>query len=138
MTAMTAAPLQLTPIEVELLDFLSYVYLQIDEPAKAAALLSVRQAHAETQPGQLPDTRAAIALAVARTRNAQPRKALRVLQDLAQRCPAVLGDASYHLTRAQALSAAGEHDAAVVAMRTYVERRPASLAAMGDQTQATP
>ena len=132
---MTAA-LQLTPIEVELLDFLSYVYLQIDEPAKAAALLAVREAHAASKDSEPSDTRAALALAVARTRNAQPRKALRVLHDLAQRCPAVLENASYHLTRAQALSAAGEHDAAVVAMRTYVERRPASLAAMGDQTQA--
>lgn len=132
---MTAAPLQLAPIEVELLDFLSYVYLQIDEPAKAAALLAVRQAHAASAPGQPRDIRAAIALAVARTRNAQPRKALRVLQDLLQHCPAVLQNASYHLTRAQALSAAGEHDAAVVAMRTYVEHRPASLAAMGDQTR---
>lgn len=132
---MTATP-PLTPIEVELLDFLSYVYLQLDEPAKAAALLAVRQEHTTSEHGQPPDTRAAIALALARTRNAQPRKALRVLQDLAERCPAVLADASYHLTHAQALSAAGEHDAAVIAMRTYVERRPASLAAMGDQTQA--
>jgi outer membrane PBP1 activator LpoA protein len=121
----TVSAPELTPIEVELLDFLSYVYLRIEEPAKAAALLAIRQSHA-ARTGAPVDVRASLALAVARVRNAQPRKALRVLEELAQQLPSIVQDARYHLARAQAHSAAGEHDAAVIAMRAYVERRPLS------------
>ncbi len=128
---MTLAPPRLAPIELELLDFLSYVYLQIGEPGKAAALLAVRQTIAPAS------ARAGITLALARTRNAQPRKALRALSELAEQIPDVLADASYHLTRAQALSTAGQHDEAVIAMRAYVDLRPASSAAAGDTQQTS-
>lgn len=125
----------LTSREVELLDFLSYIYLQIGEPERAAALLAVRQSQAPATREPETATRAAIALAVARTRHGHPRQALHLLDALAQESARVQTDARYHLARAQALSAAGEHDAATLSMRAYVDYRPKSLAAMASNQQ---
>mgnify|MGYP002736063678 CR=1 FL=1 len=93
---------------------LGYIYLQHGLPDKAAVLLAARDVLA---PGS---ARVLLTLALAQVRSAKPDRALATLERLA-----LAGgvDAAFHLVRAQALQAAGRHDEAAVAMRSYVALR---------------
>lgn len=114
-----ATPAALAHASLEFMDLLGYIYLQHQQPGKAAVLLAARDTLA---PG---DAATLLRLALAQLRSG---KAARALDTLDRR--ALLGalDAPFHLVRAQALQALERPAEAASAMRAYVAQRAAIAA----------
>ncbi|WP_255437540.1 hypothetical protein [Comamonas flocculans] len=113
--------------QLEVMDLLSYIYLQHGLPDKAAVLLGARDVLAPD------DARALLMLALAQVRSAKPQRALATLERLAL---AGAMDAAFHLVRAQALQAQGQAQEAASAMRAYVRLRDEAAAPSHGDTAA--
>ena len=100
----------------ELLDLLSYIYLENDRPEKAAVLLA-----ALDELG-LADARQRVSLALAQLRSGKPESALATLDRVAMQGGL---SAAFHLVRAQALVTLGRDLEAEAAMRAYIAMRAA-------------
>jgi predicted Zn-dependent protease len=104
----------LGPQQAQLLDLLSYIYLENDRPEKAAVLLAALEALG------LADARQRVALGLAQLRAGKPETALATLERAAMQGGL---SAAFHLVRAQALVALDRRAEAEAAMRAYVAMR---------------
>ena len=103
------------PAAREAMAVLGYFYLQNGRADQAATIFAALDT-------LLPDDRHTVtSLALAQVRAGKPERALQTLDRLA-----LLGfvDSSFHLLRAQALSATSRSGEASAAMRAYVAQRP--------------
>ncbi|ODS93672.1 MAG: hypothetical protein ABS45_01505 [Comamonas sp. SCN 65-56] len=99
---------------IEFMDLLGYIYLEHNQPDKAAVLLAARNLLAPDDAGTL------LRLALAQLRSGKPARALDTLDQRA-----LLGalDAPFHLARAQALHALQRNKEAGSAMRAWLAVR---------------
>ena len=112
--------------ECEFLYLLAYVYLQNARPERAAAVLAALDL---IKPNQ---QKVIACLALAQLRSGKPQTALKTLERLAM-CGGI--DATFHLLRAQTLTALKNRDEAQAAMQTYLQLR--GLQAPGESSLLT-